>query len=53
MGEIWNGNGYSRAEDVLLEKNYEPIVYMEKEGLAMNNGTQMMATINLETVYRA
>ena len=39
MGEIWNGNGYSIAEEVLLEKNYEPIIYMEKEGLAMNNGT--------------
>lgn len=41
MGELWDEDlrEYRPAEEVLKLKNFQPIVYMEKEGLAMNNGT--------------
>ncbi|CAD8047380.1 unnamed protein product [Paramecium primaurelia] len=53
IGEIWNDGQYIAADMALKMHNFEPLEFMEKEGLAMNNGTQMMAAINLETLMRS
>ncbi|CAD8047581.1 unnamed protein product [Paramecium sonneborni] len=53
IGEIWIDGQYIDADQALKINDFEPLEYMEKEGLAMNNGTQMMAAINLETLMRS
>lgn len=53
QGELWDQGGYAPAHEVLKKKDFQPLQYMEKEGLAMNNGTQMMTALNVETVWRA
>jgi histidine ammonia-lyase len=45
LGEFWNVDGVGRraAEEVLLAHDLEPIVLHAKDGLALINGTQLMA----------
>lgn len=38
IGEIWDGTGYQDAKEMLKRNDFVPLEFMEKEGLAMNNG---------------
>ncbi|MBL0012449.1 MAG: histidine ammonia-lyase [Flavobacterium sp.] len=42
-GEVWYEGKKRRANDILTEKGWEPIVLQSKEGLALLNGTQFMS----------
>ena len=57
MGEglMWNPSNhhYELAFKVLKEHNLEPIELSAKEGLAMINGTQLIASLGSEAIVRA
>ena len=42
-GEVWHEGKKRRANDLLAEKGWEPIILQSKEGLALLNGTQFMS----------
>ncbi len=42
-GEVWYEGKKCRANDLLTDKGWEPIVLQSKEGLALLNGTQFMS----------
>ena len=42
-GEVWYEGKKRRANDLLIDKGWEPIVLQSKEGLALLNGTQFMS----------
>ena len=42
-GEVWYEGKKCRANDLLTEKGWKPIVLQSKEGLALLNGTQFMS----------
>jgi histidine ammonia-lyase len=42
-GEVWYESTKRKANDLLSEKGWEPIVLQSKEGLALLNGTQFMS----------
>jgi histidine ammonia-lyase len=54
-GTMWDGRTgeIKPANEVLKSRNLEPIVLEAKEGLALINGTQMMAALGAEAVHQA
>jgi len=54
-GEMWDvaSKTFCPASDILERHNLKPIRLTFKEGLALINGTQMIASLGAEGVYRA
>ncbi|MBK0370223.1 histidine ammonia-lyase [Flavobacterium agrisoli] len=52
-GELWQDGKKVAATQVLLEKNWEPLVLQSKEGLALLNGTQFMSAYGVHLIIKA
>jgi len=54
-GKMWNplSQQYEPADQVLAQNNLKPITLEAKEGLALINGTQFIAALGAEALYRA
>lgn len=50
-GKAWFKGKFMTGKEVLAELNLEPLVLQFKEGLALVNGTMLMAAIGALTVY--
>jgi histidine ammonia-lyase len=52
-GEFWQGDHRRSAAEVLVEHGLEPIELKAKDGLALLNGTQMMAAYGAFVMHRS
>jgi len=53
-GKMWSPkSGWANAKDVLASHNLKPVVLQPKEGIAMINGTQLIASLGAEAVERS
>jgi histidine ammonia-lyase len=53
LGEVWYKGQKRNSAEVLAEKNWQPIVFQAKEGLALLNGTQFMSAYGSWCVLNA
>jgi len=53
MGELWDGNGICKAEELLSTQKIEPLSLSYKEGLALINGTQFCLAFHLWASHHA
>jgi len=53
-GDMWSPCGAARlpAAQVLADRGLEPIILEAKEGLALINGTQMIAALGAEAIHQ-
>ncbi len=52
-GYVWKDNKKTKTEEVLKQKNIQPLELREKEGLSLINGCQVMTAIGMLAAYEA
>ena len=52
LGEIWDGKNYVVTSDIFKKENINLLILGPKEGLALINGTQFIATHATKIVYK-
>ncbi len=53
LGKVTYKGQLMDAADAMKKENIKPVVLASKEGLALNNGTQMLTAVGLNTLYDA
>ena len=53
LGKVEYKGDVIEAKDAFAQADLTPVVLASKEGLALNNGTQMMTAVGLNTLYDA